>query len=91
MQTVAQPAEYQGDAVPLPGSSVRALLTSVPRISRRWWLRIFAAIVSIIVGYGFSRTTADGDYRMQTILFVVVSMGVFITFWGITERWRRGR
>lgn len=91
MQTVAQRAEYQGDAVTLRGSSLRALFASVPRISRRRWLRISAGAASITVAYAFSRIASGRDYRMQIFLFVVVSIGVFMALWGITEQRRRGR
>lgn len=91
MQTVAQRAEYQGDAVTLRGSSLRAFFASVPRISRPHWLRICASVASIIVAYAFSRIASSGDYRMQIFLFVVVSIGVFIALWGIIEQRRRGK
>ena len=84
MQTVAQLPAHRGEAV---GDQP---LTDVPRISRHWLLRICTGIASILVAYGFCRKVAGGDYRMQTFLFIAVSVGVFITLSGLVDQWRRG-
>jgi hypothetical protein len=58
-------------------------------MSRRWWLRLSAAVGSIAVGYAFSRIAAENDNRMGIFLFVVVSIGLFIVLSGLAGQVRR--
>jgi predicted permease len=60
---------------------------------RSWprWAHVWAAIGSIAAGFAFSRVVAGNDYKMQTFLVVMVSLGLFIVTSSLASQLLRRR